>query len=99
MHWFAGQVGGMFQGYTLGNVIGAQLYDAALGARPEIAGEIARGDFAALRGWLTENVYRHGRKLTTADVLQLATGSPLRTEPYLAYLRQKYGALYRLTGS
>jgi carboxypeptidase Taq len=99
MHWFAGQVGGMFQGYTLGNVIGAQLYDAALGARPEIAGEIARGDFATLRGWLTENVYRHGRKLTTAGLLQLATGSPLRTEPYLAYLRQKYGALYRLTGS
>jgi carboxypeptidase Taq len=99
MHWFAGQVGGMFQGYTLGNVIGAQLYAAAVGARPEIAGEVASGEFATLRGWLTEHVYQHGRKLTTADLLRQATGSPLRTEPYLAYLRQKYGALYRLTES
>jgi len=96
MHWYAGQVGGMFQGYTLGNVIGAQLFAAARAARPEIATGIAAGEFDPLRDWLTEQIYRYGRKLTTAELLQRATGGPLSTGPYLAYLRQKYGALYTL---
>jgi carboxypeptidase Taq len=96
MHWYAGQVGGLFQGYTLGNVIGAQLYAAALAARPEIATGVAGGQFDALRGWLTEQIYQHGRKLTTAELLQRATGGPLSTGPYLDYLRRKYGALYSL---
>jgi carboxypeptidase Taq len=96
MHWFAGQVGGMFQGYTLGNVMGAQLFAAAQEGHPEIPAQIAGGQFDALRGWLTEHIYQHGRKLTTDELLRRATGGPLRSEPYLAYLRRKYGELYAL---
>jgi len=39
-------------------------------------------------------VYVSGRKFTAAELIQRATGQPLTIEPYLRYLRQKYGALY-----
>lgn len=93
-HWFNGIPGGKFQGYTLGNVMSAQIYDSALDARPEIPNQTASGEFGALRGWLTENIYRHGSKFTADEILQSATGSPLSIEPYMKYLRSKYGELY-----
>jgi len=96
VHWYASLVGGEFQGYTLGNLISAQLFEAALAARPEIPTDIARGQFDTLRLWLSEHVYRHGHKFTTGELLERATGKPLTIEPYLNYLNEKYGKLYAL---
>jgi carboxypeptidase Taq len=94
VHWYGIHVGGVFQGYTLGNVLAVQFYDSALRVHPEIAAETEAGEFGTLRTWLTDNVYRHGRKFTTAELVQRVTGGPLRTEPYVNYLRTKYGELY-----
>lgn len=96
MHWFGGIVGGAFQGYTLGNILSAQFYDAALQAHPEITSEIERGEFGTLRGWLTEHIYRHGRKYTASELVERATGGPLSIDPYVRYLRTKFGELYEL---
>ncbi|MDQ5851868.1 MAG: carboxypeptidase M32 [Chloroflexota bacterium] len=94
MHWFGGIVGGAFQGYTLGNILSAQFYDAALQAHPEITSEIERGEFGTLRGWLTEHIYRHGRKYTASELVERATGGSLSIGPYVHYLRTKFGELY-----
>jgi len=96
VHWYGGTIGGSFQGYTLGNVISAQLFDAALKARPEIPAQMRAGQFEALHGWLTENVYQHGSKFTAHEIIQRATGRPLSIESYIRYLRVKYGELYPL---
>lgn len=96
VHWFSGFIGGSFQGYTLGNILSAQLFESALKANPSIQDEIQNGQFESLRSWLTENVYRYGSRLTTAEVIKKATGSPLKIEPYITYLRQKYSELYKL---
>jgi len=96
VHWFAGVVGGVFQGYTLGNVLGAQFYAAALQAHPEIPGGVEHGRFDVLLGWLRENIYRHGRKYTAAELVRRVTGTDIRIEPYITYLRTKYGELYAL---
>jgi carboxypeptidase Taq len=96
VHWYGGTIGGAFHGYTLGNIMGAQFYQAALAAHPEIPAEITGGQFDTLRGWLTENVYRHGRKFWAEELLQRATGNSLTIEPYMQYLRGKYGQLYDL---
>jgi carboxypeptidase Taq len=96
VHWYAGAVGGGFQGYTIGNVLAAQLHAAALSAYPEIPTEMARGEFATLHAWLREHLYRHGCKFTPDQLIQRATGGPMRIAPYVAYLRAKYGELYRL---
>jgi carboxypeptidase Taq len=96
VHWFAGLVGGAFQGYTLGNVLGAQFFAEALKAHPEIPEEMKQGRFELLLGWLKENIYRHGRKYTAAELVERLTGAEISIRPYLAYLRTKYGELYKL---
>jgi carboxypeptidase Taq len=95
VHWFSGLLGS-FQSYTIGNILSAQFHAAAVAAHPEIAHEIAAGEFATLRAWLVRHVHRHGRKFEPADLVRRATGMPMSIAPYLAYLRGKYGELYRL---
>jgi carboxypeptidase Taq len=96
VHWFSGGIGGGFQSYTIGNVLGAQFYAAALKAHPDIPDAVARGEFGKLHSWLRENIYRHGAKFPPSELLRRATGSAMSIQPYLAYLRGKYGQLYRL---
>lgn len=90
VHWFSGTIGGAFQGYTLGNILSAQFYEAACRANPEIPTEITRGMSGTLHDWLRLNVYRHGSKFTAAELIERATGQPLTIRPYLRYLRDKF---------
>jgi carboxypeptidase Taq len=90
VHWYSAGIGGEFQGYTLGNILSAQLHAAAVARHPEIPNEIAKGEFGVLRGWLTEKVYRHGAKYTALELLRRATGGERSIEPYVDYLWGKY---------
>lgn len=94
MHWFSGTVGGAFQCYTLGNLAAAQIFRAALKENPQIPLEMEQGNMATLLEWLRRKVHCHGRKFEPAQLLERATGSPLRLEPYLEYLKSTYGAVY-----
>jgi carboxypeptidase Taq len=96
VHWYGGTIGGVFQGYTLGNILGAQFYDAALKAHPQIPREIAGGQCGTLLAWLRENIHQHGSKYTASELVQRITGGSLTIEPYIRYLRTKYGELYGL---
>lgn len=96
VHWYGGLIGGAFQGYTLGNILSTQFFDAALQANPSITEEIRTGNFKTLHGWLKENIYQHGRKFTASELVQRATGNSLSISPYIHYLKTKYGKLYNL---
>jgi carboxypeptidase Taq len=96
VHWYGGSVGGAFQSYTIGNILSAQFYAAAIAARPEIPREIGKGGFGTLHRWLREHLYRHGRKFLPDALIARATGGPMTIAPYIAYLRAKYGELYEL---
>jgi carboxypeptidase Taq len=94
IHWYAGFIGGAFQGYTLGNIMSAPFYEYALKAHPEIPAEIENANFETLHNWLKENIYQHGAKFTANELIQRVTGAPLSIDPYINYLRSKYGELY-----
>jgi carboxypeptidase Taq len=96
VHWCSGAIGGAFHSYTLGNILSAQLYAAAVAAHPEIPREIAQGRCTTLHHWLRENIYRHGRKHQPNELVERASGGPMSLAPYLAYLRAKYTEIYRL---
>ena len=96
VHWYGGIVGGAFQSYTLGNIMSAQFFAAARRDLGDLDGQIGAGQYAPLRAWLTDRIYRHGRKFTAPEIVRRATGEPLSIAPYLAYLNTKYGALYGL---
>jgi carboxypeptidase Taq len=95
VHWSHGSFGS-FCTYTVGNVISAQLFDAA---RTSVAGmdaSLAAGDYTPLRNWLTENVYQHGRAYGVDELLVRVTGKPLQAAPYLEYLTKKFTEIYNL---
>ena len=96
VHWFAGTIGGSFQGYTLGNILGAQFFEQAVTAQPSIPDEIRQGEFSTLHTWLKTNIYHPGRKFTANELVERVTGGPLRIEPYIRYLTSKYGQLYQM---
>ncbi len=94
VHWYAGTIGGSFQGYTLGNILSAQFYEKALEAYPGIPAEIGQGKFDTLHGWLRDNIYASGSKFTAPELVERVTGGSLSIEPYIRYLKGKYGELY-----
>ncbi len=95
VHWSAGSFG-YFPTYALGNLASVQLFDAAADAIPDLEAKIETGEFAPLLGWLNEHVHEPGARYLPDDLLARATGAPLTAEPYLAYLRGKFGELYGL---
>lgn len=94
VHWYSGLIGGVFQGYTLGNIMSGLFFSQALQAHPNITEEMRQGQFGTLHSWLKENIYRHGSKYTADELIQRVTGGPLTIAPYMHYLRTKFGALY-----
>ncbi len=96
VHWYAGNIGGAFQSYTIGNILSAQFFAAATKTHPEIPTDIANGQFGTLHGWLTEHIYEPGRSRSPDQIVTCSTGSSMIMAPYLAYLRNKYGELYQL---
>jgi carboxypeptidase Taq len=95
VHWSAGLFG-YFPTYSIGNVLSVQVFEAAVARHPEIAGQIGDGEFGTLLGWLQENIYRHGSRYDPEDLVERATGRPLDPDPYLRYLKTKFGELYGL---
>jgi carboxypeptidase Taq len=93
VHWSSGQIG-TFCNYTIGNIMAAQLFDAACAETPAIRQGLETADYAPLRDWLSDRVCRHGRRYERDELLRRATGRALDPEPYLRYLTGKFGALY-----
>jgi carboxypeptidase Taq len=94
IHWTAGL--GEFVGYTIGNLVSAQLMEAARREVPDLEAGFAAGDFAPLLGWLRERVHSHGRKFTPDELVERATGQPISAGLWIAYVREKYAGLYGL---
>lgn len=95
VHWYGGYWG-VFHSYTLGNILSAQFYAAALQQQPELAAQLAVAKTGGLHRWMKKHIYQHGAKYTPAELVQRVTGGPLSIAPYIAYLREKYGELYAL---
>lgn len=93
VHWAHGHIG-TFPTYAVGNVMAAQLFRAASEQVDGFDQALSDGDYAPLLGWLRSNVYRHGRAFGVDELLERATGRPLDTAPYDAYMRAKFEALY-----
>jgi carboxypeptidase Taq len=95
VHWAGGSIG-YFPTYSLGNVLAGQLWEAAVRDLGDLEGPIGSGELRSLGEWLRENIHRHGRKLTTAELILRVTGRPIEVGPYLHHLKDKLGDIYGL---
>lgn len=98
VHWSHGLFG-YFPTYTLGNVLAVQFYEAALEDRPGIRDDVEKGDYGSLLQWLRHHIHRHGSRYLPGELVQKATGRPMDPEPFLMYIRRKYGELYGVEGA
>ncbi len=96
VHWFAGIIGGSFQGYTLGNIIASQFFEQAQTQIPDFFELLQSGEFNPLQDWLVENVHVHGSKYEPAELIERVTGKGLDVQPLIRHLRSKFGSLYDL---
>jgi carboxypeptidase Taq len=93
IHWSFGGIG-YFPTYTLGNLYAAQLMRAAKQNLSGLDDDFRRGEFGRLKAWLGEHVHKHGQRLRAGELCRRATGVPLSPEPFVAHLKEKFGALY-----
>lgn len=88
-HW-ASAMFGYFPTYTIGNLIAAQLYQAARRDLGNLDQLFAKGEFLPLVEWLRDRIHRHGFARTPADLVQAATGHPLSHEALVLHLHERY---------
>ncbi|OGV39359.1 MAG: carboxypeptidase [Lentisphaerae bacterium GWF2_45_14] len=95
VHWSCG-IFGYFPTYAIGNLVSAQLWEKINAELPGLSGSIRNGEFKHLLSWLRDKIHRHGAKFSPQELVKKATGSEIRPEPYLAYLKKKFGDIYGL---
>jgi carboxypeptidase Taq len=93
VHWSSGIIG-YFPTYALGNVMSVQIWETLRGDLPDLDDQIEAGEFAPLRDWLREHLYRHGRKFMPKETLERCAGSPIDPGPYLRYLKSRVAEIY-----
>jgi carboxypeptidase Taq len=95
VHWAAGSFG-YFPTYSLGNVIAAQLWEAAAQAVGDLEPLVERGELQPLRDFLDERLYRHAGKFESKEMVRRVVEAGLDVAPLLRHLQGKYGDLYEL---
>jgi carboxypeptidase Taq len=95
IHWSGGSIG-YFSTYALGNLVSAQLWEKINKDIPDLDGQIRKGNFSELLGWLRKNIHQHGRKYDPQVLVETVTGSKITPEPYVRYLTKKYSEIYGL---
>jgi carboxypeptidase Taq len=92
-HWGLGYFG-YFPSYALGNVYSGQLLAILKKDMPDWNQQIAKGNFPAIRQWLTTNVHNYGNLYDPPDLIKKIAGEEINVKHYLDYLNEKYSKLY-----
>jgi len=92
IHWSAGLFGS-FCTYTIGNIMSAQFFEAAL-KEPGLEDALTSANYQPLLTWLIENIYKYGRTYSSDQILERSTGRSLDLNPYLSYIQKKYNDLF-----
>lgn len=95
VHWSCGLIG-YFPTYSLGNLYAGCLHQALRQAMPDLDASLSRGDASPATGWLRERLQRHGGLRSPRATIEAACGFAPTAEPLLAYLEEKFRAIYRL---
>ena len=92
-HWAHGSFG-YFPTYSLGNIIGAQVWEKIMADVPDLHAQLESGEFTQLREWLREHLHKHGRKFTPQEMRQRLLGGRIDVGPYVRYMKGKYAEIY-----
>jgi carboxypeptidase Taq len=94
VHWSFGGFG-YFPTYTYGNLLSHQIWAKLKQDIPNPDELIARGEFESIVSWLTENIYRWGKKYRPQELMLKVTGKSMNADDYIAAMNRKYGEIYQ----
>lgn len=89
IHWTDGAFG-YFPTYTLGAMYAAQLFQAVKRAIPQVDELIQQGELQPVFDWLQQNIWQHGSRFPTQQLLINATGEALNPHYFRQHLEQRY---------
>ncbi|CCG87315.1 carboxypeptidase M32 [Erwinia piriflorinigrans] len=89
IHWTDGAFG-YFPTYTLGAMYAAQLFHALQRAIPQVGENILQGDLQPVFDWLQQNIWQHGSRFTTRQLIENATGEDLNSGYFRQHLERRY---------
>lgn len=89
IHWSMGEFG-YFPTYSLGNLYGAQFFEAFTKEYSDWQERFERGEFLFVKEWLGREIHSHGRIYSAKELVERVSGKPLGTKAYLEYLTKKY---------
>ncbi|AIR86210.1 MULTISPECIES: carboxypeptidase M32 [Erwiniaceae] len=89
IHWTDGAFG-YFPTYTLGAMYAAQLFQAVKRAIPQVDDLIRNGELQPVFDWLQQNIWQHGSRFPTQQLLVNATGETLNPHYFRQHLEQRY---------
>ncbi|BAK11410.1 hypothetical protein PAJ_1330 [Pantoea ananatis AJ13355] len=89
IHWTDGAFG-YFPTYTLGAMYAAQLFQALQKAIPQSAELILHGELQPVFDWLQQNIWQHGSRFSTDQLMLNATGEALNPDYFRKHLEQRY---------
>ncbi|MBK0098417.1 carboxypeptidase M32 [Erwinia sp. S63] len=89
IHWTDGAFG-YFPTYTLGAMYAAQLFQAVKRAIPQVEDLIRNGELQPVFDWLQQNIWQHGSRFPTQQLLLNATGETLNPHYFRQHLEQRY---------
>lgn len=91
VHWSLGLFG-YFPTYSLGNIIAAQLHDAALREDPSLGSSLQKADYAPMLTWLRQHIHAEGRRYSPDELVRRATLAAPDASHRITYLKAKYSA-------
>nr|WP_024968143.1 carboxypeptidase M32 [Pantoea sp. IMH] len=89
IHWTDGSFG-YFPTYTLGAMYAAQLFGALKTALPEVSELVREGNLQPVFDWLRQNIWQHGSRFTTRQLIENATGEDLNPQWFRQHLENRY---------
>ena len=89
IHWTDGGFG-YFPSYTLGECM---RHSCSMPPKPRCPGcrhPLPGGDFSALFDWLRQNIWQHGSRFSTSQLITQATGEDLNIRYFREHLTSRY---------
>lgn len=89
IHWTDGSFG-YFPTYTLGAMYAAQLFQGVKKALPEVNELLLEGNLQPVFDWLQQNIWQHGSRFSTRQLIENATGEDLNPIYFRKHLENRY---------
>jgi carboxypeptidase Taq len=93
VHWSSGAFG-YFPSYAIGNLLAAQVFQAAEEDVGPFDDAFSSGNFEPLLSWLRGEIHQRGKRYRTDELTEEVTGSPLQVDPFIEHVKSSYLPYY-----